>query len=73
MDARGEVETCSDDKKDINPDVGGIGILLGLFLPCLVLLGVLISGHYKAETSGVKELCMAQCASALLGQNLLLV
>jgi hypothetical protein len=23
------------------------------------------SGHYKAETSGVKELCMAQRASAL--------
>ena len=58
-------EACSPENNEINPDVGGIGVLFGLFLPCLVLLGVLFLGHYTAHTSGAKELCMAQCASKL--------
>ena len=60
-----EFEACLQKKPEINPDVGGIGVLLGLFLPCLVLLVVLILGHFTAHTSGAKELCMAQCASKL--------
>jgi len=58
-------EACLQENHEINPDVGGIGVLLGLFLPCLVLLLVLILGHFTAHTSGAKELCMAQCASKL--------
>ena len=50
------------DETTINLDIGGIGVLLGLFLPCILLLLVLISGHFKAERSGAKEVCMAQCA-----------
>lgn len=62
-DAERRIDECPEDDFEINPDIGGIGVLLGLFLPCLVLLLVLVSGHFKAETSGAKELCMAQCAS----------
>ena len=58
-------EGCLQENNEINPDVGGIGVLLGLFLPCLVLLVVLILGHFTVHTSGAKELCMAQCASKL--------
>jgi hypothetical protein len=68
MNARIRTKMCVDDKEDIDPDVGGIGILLGLFVPCLVLLGMPFVGHFKAEISGVKELCMAQCASTSLGR-----
>jgi len=56
-------EACSQEGHDVNPDVGGIGVLLGLFLPCLALLVVLCLGHFTAHTSGAKELCMAQFAS----------
>jgi len=58
-------EACLHENNEINPDVGGIGVLLGLFLPCLVLLLVLFLGHFTVHTSGAKELCMAQCASKL--------
>ena len=58
-------EACLPENNEINPDVGGIGVLLGLFLPCLVLLLVLILGHFTAHTSGAKELCIAQFASKL--------
>jgi len=58
-------EACSPENHEINPDVGGIGVLLGLFLPCLVLLVVLFLGHFTAHSSGAKELCMGQCASKL--------
>jgi len=63
LHSKTSIETCPEDEKTINPDVGGIGVLLGLFLPCLVLLLVLLSGHFTSGTSGAKELCMAQCAS----------
>jgi hypothetical protein len=53
---------CADDS-EINADIGGIGVLLGLFVPSGTLMLVLFSGHWKAETSGAKELCVAQMAS----------
>lgn len=53
---------CSEDS-EINADIGGIGVLLGLFLPSALLVVVLLSGHWKAEPSGAKELCMAHMAS----------
>jgi hypothetical protein len=56
-------DTCFEEDNIINPDVGGIGVLLSLFAPCLVLVAVLVLGHFTAENSGTKELCMAQCAS----------
>jgi hypothetical protein len=59
----GSSETCLEDDNTVNPDVGGIGVLLSLFLPCLVLVIVLLLGHFTAENTGPKELCMAQCAS----------
>lgn len=62
------VQTCSEENSEVNPDIGGIGVLIGLFLPCVILLLVLLSGHFTAETSGAKELCMAQCASMFKGQ-----
>lgn len=58
-------KACLQENSEINPDVGGIGVLLGLFLPCLVILVVLFLGHFTVHTSGAKELCMAQCASEL--------
>jgi hypothetical protein len=48
---------------EINPDIGGIGVLLGLFLPSIALAVLLILGHTMAEASGTKELCVAQIAS----------
>ncbi|KAF2490848.1 hypothetical protein BU16DRAFT_595446 [Lophium mytilinum] len=54
---------CSENELQINPDIGGIGVLLGLFLSCLCLLLVLLSGHFEAKTSGAKELCIAQLAN----------
>lgn len=57
--------TCSNEY-NINPDIGGIGVLLGLFLPSLVLWMVLISGHWKAEPLGAKELCNAQMANEFM-------
>lgn len=36
-------EVCVEADKVINMDVGGIGVLLGLFLPSIVLLIVLVS------------------------------
>jgi hypothetical protein len=52
--------------KCIQTLVGGIGVLLGLFLPCGLLFFVLLSGHFRAETSGAKELYMAQLASMIV-------
>jgi hypothetical protein len=66
MDARGKVRTCSDDGKDIDPDIGGIGILLGLFLPCLVLLGSLQGRNFRCE--GIVYGSMRKCVT-VLGQN----
>jgi hypothetical protein len=48
---------------DINPDIGGVGVLLGLFLPSIALAVLLVLGHTIAEASGTKELCVAQIAS----------
>jgi hypothetical protein len=48
---------------EINPDIGGIGVLLGLFLPSIALAVLLMLGHTIAEASGTKELCVAQIAS----------
>jgi hypothetical protein len=56
-------DACFEDDNTVNPDVGGIGALLSLFSPCLILLFVLVLGHFTAENTGAKELCMAQCAS----------
>jgi hypothetical protein len=61
MDARGKVRTCSDDGKDIDPDIGGIGILLGLFLPCLVLLGSLQGRNFRCE--GIVYGSMRKCVT----------
>jgi hypothetical protein len=58
-------DACFEDDNTVNPDVGGIGVLLSLFSPCLILLFVLVLGHFTAENTGAKELCMAQCASRL--------
>jgi hypothetical protein len=40
---------CSDEELQMKPDVGGIGVLLGLFLPCGLLFLVLVSGHFKGN------------------------
>jgi hypothetical protein len=48
---------------DINPDIGGVGVLLGLCLPSMVLLVVLIGGHKRTTSTGAKELCLAHVAS----------
>jgi hypothetical protein len=61
MDARGKVRTCSNDGKDIDPDIGGIGILLGLFLPCLVLLGSLQGRNFRCE--GIVYGSMRKCVT----------
>jgi hypothetical protein len=47
----------------VNPDIGGIGVVFGLFTNCFAIAVVLIFGHIKSETSGVKELCIAQLYS----------
>ena len=60
---------CSEEDLRINPDLGGIGVLLGMFLPCIVLLLVLVSGHWNASTFGAKELCMAQLASMVVQKS----
>jgi hypothetical protein len=48
---------------EINPDIGGVGVLLGLFLPSIALAVLLMLGHTIAEASGTKEICVAQIAS----------
>jgi hypothetical protein len=53
---------CAQGSK-INADIGGIGVLLGFFGPFGTLMLVLSSEHWKDETSGAKELCVAQMAS----------
>jgi hypothetical protein len=65
--SRNTAAVCAEANEAINLDVGGIGVLLGLLFPCLMLLIVLISGHFMPETSGAKELCIAQCASTSRG------
>ncbi|KAH7117597.1 hypothetical protein B0J11DRAFT_570843 [Dendryphion nanum] len=60
-----QTKECKEHDATINQDIGGVGVLIGLFLPCLVLLFVLGMGHFKSETSGPKELCMAQLANLL--------
>jgi hypothetical protein len=55
-------QKCSQDGK-INPDIGGIGVLLGLFLPSIILAILLLLGHTTTEAYGTKELCVAQIAS----------
>jgi len=47
----------------LNPDIGGIGVRLGLYVPLFVSCVSLFAGHWHAEPSGVKELCLAQLAS----------
>jgi hypothetical protein len=64
--SRNTTEVCTEANEAneaIDLDVGGIGVLLGLFLPCLMLFIFLILGHFMPESSGAKELCIAQCAS----------
>lgn len=53
---------CSQDG-DINPDIGGVGVLFGLFLPTTTLAMTLFIGNFTAEAFGTKELCLAQIAS----------
>lgn len=47
----------------VNTDIGGIGVLLGLTVPCGFLFVMLSLGHFKSETSGPKEICIGQIAS----------
>jgi hypothetical protein len=47
----------------MNPDIGGIGVVLGLFINCFAIAVVLMFGHVKSETSGMKELWVAQLYS----------
>jgi hypothetical protein len=47
----------------MNPDIRGIGVVLGLFIDCFAIAAVLMFDHVKSETSGVKELCVAQLYS----------
>lgn len=51
--------------QEINPDIGGIGVLLGLFWPSVALAITLALGHKKTEASGAKELCLAHVANLL--------
>jgi hypothetical protein len=60
--ARKTSQQCPQDG-EINPDIGGVGVLLGLFLPSIALAVLLMLGHTIAEASGTKELCVAQIAS----------
>jgi hypothetical protein len=60
--ARTTSQQCPQDG-EINPDIGGVGVLLGLFLPSIALAVLLMLGHTIAEASGTKELSVAQIAS----------
>jgi amino acid transporter len=51
---------------EINPDIGGVGVLLRLCIPTIVLLIVLILGHKRNTSTGAKELCLAHVASMLI-------
>ncbi|KAF2659147.1 hypothetical protein K491DRAFT_216389 [Lophiostoma macrostomum CBS 122681] len=55
-----EEDACLPENTEINPDIGGPGVNLGLYLPCLVLLLNLISGHFKSESTGTHPLGYAQ-------------
>ncbi|KAH7086016.1 hypothetical protein BKA63DRAFT_575416 [Paraphoma chrysanthemicola] len=61
--ARADGQPCTNESEDINPDVGGLGVLIGLFSPCFVLLLVMFFGHFSNGNTGAKELCIAQCAN----------
>ncbi len=57
-----DTDGCDGELK-MNNDIGGIGVLLGLFLPPCILVLILVYGHFKSYTFGAKELCIAQMAS----------
>jgi hypothetical protein len=63
------VDACSEDLA-INPDIGGIGVLLGLFVPSMALMVVLVLGHWTSEPFAAKELCLAHMASTNCPPNL---
>ena len=54
----------------INPDIGGIGVLLGLFVPSVALAIALLLGHKTSEPFGAKELCLAHMASIAHSLNI---
>ncbi|KAF2013053.1 hypothetical protein BU24DRAFT_425617 [Aaosphaeria arxii CBS 175.79] len=69
--ARQSPPSMCQDGLDVNADIGGIGVLLGLFWPAAALKITLVLGHRKTETSGAKELCLAHMANLIyLGVNL---
>lgn len=43
-------------KASLNPDIGGIGVLVGLYVPGLLVFLSLVLGHFTGSDTGTKEL-----------------
>lgn len=52
-----------DSEDFMDPDIGGIGVLLGLSILPWISIGALVYGHSHGCESGTKELCMQNIAS----------
>lgn len=52
-----------DSENFMNPDIGGIGVHLGLAILPWISIGALIYGHSHGCESGTKELCIQNLAS----------
>lgn len=45
---------------NMNPDIAGVGVRVGLYIPQGMAALTLILGHWHAEPCGIKELCIVQ-------------
>lgn len=53
----------SDPPISMNPDIGGLGTRVGLYISDSMAVAHALLGHFHTETSGTKQLCSAQVLS----------
>ena len=59
-------EGICNDEEDLlrmNPDIGGIGTRIGIYMGFLSPILIALIGHYHATESSAKDICGALCAS----------
>lgn len=55
--------SLGEDKLEINPDIGGVGVRAGLYITVGLAMFLLLIGHFHKEESGAKEIGTAQFLS----------
>lgn len=61
-----------DSRQFMNPDIGGIGVHLGLIILPWTSIGALIYGHSHGCESGIKELCIQNLVSKSVSKRIFL-